>query len=221
MVKPFFLQLQNKPQNVAADLLGSRLSRQITAWVFFSIVAIESVIFVPSYGRRQAEELGKLETISQEVLTTVKAEIMSDMPEQMLLSGITLNSNSLIKGVALYNAEGQQLDSVGEVPVFEASTFTNPVSHRIWSKYLPQFLVGERAASATKMAPVKKRSVEGTRYDVAWPSPTAPYMLAIRHDATVVQRTMRRYVIGVTILVIIISAFVTLVTLLVQIGRAS
>ncbi|MEL7334067.1 MAG: adenylate/guanylate cyclase domain-containing protein, partial [Cyanobacteria bacterium J06560_2] len=192
----------------AGDLFQSRLSRQIAAWVFFSIVTIEGVVFVPSYLRRQTEELHRLETVSQEVLTTVKAEIMGDMPAQDLLSRIQLAENSLIKGVAIYSAaDGQRLNSIGEVPSLDAAALTVPASRPFWHFSL--------TTDEMTRAAIVRRSSDGTRYDVAWPSQNTPYILSIRHDATLVQRSMRRYVVGVAFLVVIISAFVTLVTLLV------
>lgn len=191
--------------------LKSRLSRQISAWVFISIVTIEGILFVPSYARRQTEELRKLETISQEVLTRVKADIMSDVPQQQILSHVQLRQNSVIKGIALHNRKGERVAIVGEAPNFSATTFTQPTS-----------TISEAFANAiakpvfpAQMSAVRKRNAEGSRYDVAWLSHEMPYMLAIRHDATAVQKGMQRYAIGVTFLVIIISAFVTLVTLLV------
>jgi len=209
MLKLFFWSSHLRSKRRSLTPFHSRLSRQITTWVFFSIVVIEGVLFVPSYGRRQAEELRKLETVSQEVLTSVKAEIMDDMPEQTILRRVRLREGSVIKGVSLYDASGRLVDSVGEAPVFAASTFTEPVSTPFW-----QVIRGTSLAGVTA---VRKLVPEDSRYDVAWPNADdrAGYMLAIRHDATAVQRSMRAYAFGVVCLVVIISAFVTLMTLLV------
>lgn len=197
---------------VKVSILRSRLSKQIATWVFLSIVTIEGVLFVPSYARRQTEELRKLETVSQEVLNGVKTEVMSGMPQQHILKSVRLNESSVIKGIALHDRQGKLVASIGEAPDFSPETFTRPTA-----------AVNEAIADTIAYTPfsthlnvVRKRSAEGSRYDVAWPSnDNMPYMLAIRHDATVVQRGMQRYAMGVTFLVIIISAFVTLVTLLV------
>ncbi|MGD1895904.1 MAG: adenylate/guanylate cyclase domain-containing protein [Phormidesmis sp.] len=194
-----------------AGLFQSRLSKQITAWVFFSIVSIEAVLFIPSYVRREAEELYRLETVSKEVLTTVKTDIIGEMPRQRLLSRIQLRENSLIKGVALYDTRGQKVDSIGEAPEFEPTTFTAPVGRPFWRDWLAATM----ATNSSAPTAVHSRTEEGTRYDVAWPNGNMPYMLAIRHDATAVQKTMRQYVLGVAGLVLIISAFVTWITLMV------
>ena len=124
MVKLFFPNSSNR----SLTIFRSRLSQQITAWVFFSLVTIEGVLFIPSYGRRQVEELRRLEAVSQEVLTSVKAGIMGDMPEEMILRHVQLREESIIKGVALHDASGQLIDSVGEVPTFDADALTGPAA---------------------------------------------------------------------------------------------
>ncbi|MEL6492774.1 MAG: adenylate/guanylate cyclase domain-containing protein [Cyanobacteria bacterium J06555_13] len=198
-----------KPTFFRTQLFQSRLSRQITAWVFFSIVTIEGVLFVPSYGRRQVEELRRLEAVSQEVLTSVKVDIMNDVPQQDILSRVRLREDSVIKGVALHGPNGELLDSIGDPPDFAPGVFTQLPAESFWQRVT--------IANPAGMSAVRTRNRAGTHYDVAWPSakPNTQYMLAIRHDATAVQRGMQRYAIGVAFLVIIISAFVTLVTLLV------
>lgn len=196
-----------------SNVLQSRLSRQVATWVFFSILTIEGLVFIPSYSRRQTEQLHKLETVSREVLTTVKAEIMGDMPEQKLLSRVQLRTGSLIKGVALYDENGQQIDHIGEAPEFSPTALSAPKAHPFWHR-LTMATSGDRAQTLG-LAAIHHRTADGTRYDAAWPSANSHYILAIRHDATVVQRSMRRYVLGVSGLVIIISAFVTWATLMV------
>ncbi len=191
----------------------SRLARQITAWVFLGIVAIECVIFVPSYGRRRTETLRKLEAVSQEVLSSLKLSISSDMPERAILKNIQITETSVIKGLALYNPEGQLIDSLGETPDFSTARLTAPQAapSPIVSLLLDGLFVSPPFSKGT--VTLRKLSEQGSRYDVAWLTPQTPYILAIRHDATAVQRQMRGYVMGVTVLVVIVSAFVTLVTL--------
>ncbi|MEM6453276.1 MAG: adenylate/guanylate cyclase domain-containing protein [Cyanobacteria bacterium P01_D01_bin.105] len=184
-------------------LFRSRLAKQIAAWVFLGIVTIEGIVFIPSYGRRRDENLRKLEAVSQEVLNTVKLSMMSDTPQRELLGSVQLREDSVIKGIALYKANGKFISSLGEAPEFTAETLTQPMVYSIW----------QIANDPGGMNAIRQLSQNGDRYDVAWPGEKSPYILAIRHDATVVHQMMGRYVLGVTILVIIISAFVTLVTL--------
>ncbi|HSM81121.1 MAG TPA: adenylate/guanylate cyclase domain-containing protein [Nodosilinea sp.] len=56
-----------------------------------------------------------------------------------------------------------------------------------------------------------------SRYDVAWPSHQfqGQYVLAVRHDAAGVQEEMIRYALSIAGLVLLISLFVTFVTILV------
>ncbi|MEO0769070.1 MAG: adenylate/guanylate cyclase domain-containing protein [Cyanobacteria bacterium J06649_4] len=144
------------------------------------------------------------------MLTTVRAEIMSDMPEQQLLSRVQLNEDSLIRGVSLYTSAGEPIDSIGEAPEFERSELTWPVARSFWQR---GGVMSGDVADSTNKAAVHRRSNDGTRYDVAWLRGDESYTLAIRHDATGVQRSMRRYALGVMGLVMIISVFVTWVTL--------
>ena len=211
MLKRSFTPSKSILRSATSDLFKSKLSRQVATWVFFGIITIEGIIFIPAYSRRHAEELKKLEAVSQEVLFTVKKEIMSDMPEQSLLEDIRLREDSIIKGVALHDASGQIVDSRGEPPAFSPDTFI--YSARSTRRDPKQWLTRRSPSQPTHA--IGKINPKGDRYDVAWPNsnPSVPYALAIRHDATAVKRIMQRYAIGVTGLVIIISAFVTLVTL--------
>ena len=198
------------PLSNVTGLYRSRLAKQITAWVFLGIVTIEAVVFVPSYGRRRAEKLRRLEEVSQEVLSTVKLSMMSDMPEEALLSDVQLREGSVIKGIALYDAQGQRITSLGEAPEFSARALSYPTQDGVWQMInrIARIEIAETSA-------IRQVSRQGDRYDVAWLSARSPYILAIRHDTTAVKQGMRRYVLGVFILVLIISAFVTLVTLIV------
>ena len=195
MLKRLSISSQPNLRAATTDLFQSRLSRQIAAWIFLGILTIEGLIFIPAYRRRKTEELRKLEAVSQEVLFAIKADITSDMPERSLLKDIQLRENSIIKGIALHDTSGQQIDARGRAPEFAPSIFIHPAQ--------------------TSADAVRKLDNTTNRYDVAWPNRdrTMPYALAISHDATAVKRTMQRYILGVSGLIIIISAFVTLVTL--------
>ncbi|MEM9264277.1 MAG: adenylate/guanylate cyclase domain-containing protein [Cyanobacteria bacterium P01_F01_bin.13] len=173
-------------------LLKSQLSRKIVTSIFLSLVAIELVVFIPSYRQRRADKLRELETISQEVLATIKANVMVDMLSTSLLTQAqtALSPDSIILGATLYDEAGQLIDSFGEAP----------------SLAIP-------ANGLTKV--VTQLTDAGTRYDVAWPSKQFQdrYILVIRHDANPVKRYMVQYSALIFFIVIIISAFVTLVTI--------
>jgi adenylate cyclase len=175
-------------------LLRSRLSRQIVAWVFLSLLVIEAIIFVPSYYRRQRERLRGLETVSTEVLFTIKAATMGDMATADLLTLMQqqLRPDSVILGGALFDLQGNVLSSFGEAPQLDLPV---PPADQILRQY---------------------RSWE-SRYDVAWPPQEfqEKYVLVVRHNASTVQRSMVLYALAIGGLVVIISLFVTLATILV------
>ena len=173
-------------------LLKSQLSRKIVTSIFLSLAAIEFLVFIPSYHQRRTDKLKELEAISEEVLLTLKANVMADMLSTSLLAEAqsTLSPDTIILGAALYDIRGQLVDSFGDAPTLSA----------------PAGGLGSIERLLT---------VSGTRYDVAWPSRQFQerYVLVIRHDATSVQRYMLQYSIGIFLIVILISAFVTLVTI--------
>ncbi|WP_326520958.1 adenylate/guanylate cyclase domain-containing protein [Leptothoe kymatousa] len=161
--------------------------------IFLSLVAIEFVVFIPSYFQRRADKLRELEAVSEEVLLTLKANVMQDMLSTELLASAqaNLSPDTIILGAALYDERGQRLDSFGEAPVLMSPAGGLDDIQRLLT-------------------------VNGTRYDVAWPSRQFQerYVLVIRHDATSVKRYMVQYSFGIFCIVILISAFLTLITMI-------
>ena len=173
--------------------LQSRLSQKIVLVIFLSLAAIEFVVFIPSYYRRRADKLRELEAVSEEVLLTVKANVMTDMLSTQLLATAqsSLGAETIIVGAALYNEQGALIDDFGEKPALEIPP--------------GRLETIQRQLTASR-----------NRYDVAWPSHQFQdrYVLVIRHDATAVKRYMVQYSIGIFFIVLGISAFLTLVTIL-------
>lgn len=177
-------------------LLRSRLSQRIVTWVFASIILIEAVIFVPSFYRRRGEKLRILEERSADVLITLKANVMAgtvDKDDVFAEALSFLDGNSIILGITLYHIDGTLLETWGEAPELSGL---------------------EAEAAGTTL---RQLQAGGSRYDVAWPSQwfEGEYILVVRHDATSVHQEMVQYVLAIAIIVIIISAFVTLTTILV------
>ena len=174
-------------------LLKSRLSRRIVSWVFFSLILIEGIVFVPSYRRRYREELRELEELSSEVLFTAKVNAMMGGDHTTLLEKIqkNLRPDSVILGAILCEPDGNTIDSFGDVSNINCGD-------------IPLGQV------------VRQLAQNGKEYDVAWPRDRFEnqYVLVVRHNATQVQQEMRQYALNVVGIVIIISAFVTLVTIL-------
>lgn len=178
----------------SVGLLRSRLSRRIVSWVFFSIIVIEVIIFVPSFYRRYREKLGELQELSSEVLFTAKATAMlgGDTAAVLQIVQQNLKPDSVILGAMLCHTDGTVIDTFGERPDIDCNT-------------VPQAQL------------VQRLTEDRQRYDVAWPSDRLDdqYILIVRHDATGTLGEMRQYALAIGGLVIIISAFVTLVTILV------
>ena len=177
------------------QLIKSRLSRRIVTSVFLSIVAIESIILIPSYWRREQEHLHQLEWLSTEVLLpSIQTKIDNKQGSQAILTkcAAQLNPKSLILGGALYTANGQLLGVFGKEP--------------------PNF-----AADVVITQKILRQRQERDRYDVLWPAAQlkGDYILAVRHDISGLSMNMFLYVLRIGGLVLLISAFVTLVTILV------
>ena len=189
---------QSPPQRCShsTQLIKARLSRRIATSVFLSIVAIESLILVPSYLRREQEQLRQLEILSTEVLLP---SLQEGPQGQQSLQGMLnraaaqLKSDSVILGGTLYNAKGDKLGVFGKE-----------------SPQIPPETMGKKGI-------IRHRLREQGRYDVLWPDveQQGGYMLAVRHDISGLRTNMLRYVVRIGGLVLLISAFVTLVTILV------
>jgi|GEM_PF-331982 len=175
-------------------LLKSRLSQRIALWVFASIVAIEIAILIPSYYRREQELLSQLEEVSSEVLTSVKRTIHQGHASENLFEMMiqTLKPDSVILGGALYEADGDLVGTFGEEPELSFARMKDGKT-------------------------VRRRSRDGNRYDVAWSSAmfNGKYALVVRHDSSSLRREMIAFATRIAALVMIISVFVTVVTMLV------
>ncbi|MGB7416886.1 MAG: adenylate/guanylate cyclase domain-containing protein [Thermosynechococcaceae cyanobacterium] len=173
--------------NFSLGLLKSRLSRRIVSSVFFCIVAIEGVLFIPAYAQRERELLLQLETVSAEVLTTIKVDVMTDVVSSALLDRAQerLKPDSVIVGGTLFSPDGKTLDTFGDAP-------TIPVAE----------VLGDQV--------IRLRT--GDRYDIAWPQRMFQdqYILVIRHDASQIQQSLLLFTARTVAVVILLSACVTL-----------
>ncbi|MGB3491620.1 MAG: adenylate/guanylate cyclase domain-containing protein [Elainellaceae cyanobacterium] len=177
-------------------LFRARLSWHVVLWIFASIVVVEAVILVPSYLRREREQLRNLETISFEVLSSLM-QLPMDEGQQAASDSFsiqylpqTVNADSVIRGGELYLPNGELISSFGETP---SIAFT------------PE-LVNEMS---------RDRSPNGDRYDVSWPAAKmdGAYVLIVRHDSSAINADLRAFAWRVVGLVLIISIVVTLATM--------
>ena len=177
------------------SLFKSRLSQRIVVWVFGSIVAIEIVILIPSYYRRERELLRQLETVSSEVLASTAPMMQEGATAREWLDRMVtiLNRESAIAGIALYQDDGSLIGNFGEAPMLPISDLT-------------QMNFGQTY-----------RSRDGDRYDVAWPTQdlSGEYILVVRHNSSMIQGELYAYVGRIAILSLIIASGATLVTMIV------
>jgi len=170
----------------------ARLSRQIVLWIFASIVVIEAVILIPSYKRREEELLYQLEDVSGAIFNSIvrltETSMTSDGIFQMKVK--TLTEDSVILGVTIYDSQGELIETIGEAPEIDF------------------FHLGDKDI-------LRVRSQDGTRYDMALSADYLGinYTLIARHDASKIKRELYGYIARIAVLVIVISVFVTLVTM--------
>jgi len=148
---------------------------------------------MPSAYRRERELLFQLEEISQAKLSAITQIVDSKPSDQERFNQIKqLEVSPDIAGVALYTSNGQQVGIAGEAPEI---TYADVKS----ANHLPI------------------RDKNDSRYDVAqrlfWGGTN--YILIVRHDASLVIREFYAFIGRILGLVLIISAFVTLVMMVV------
>jgi len=172
----------------------SRLSRQIALWVFASILVIEAIILVPSYFRREDELLMQLEQVSRATVDSLIFLLKQDMSDRNVLQAKIKNitkDSTVILGLSIYQADDGLIYTVGEPPEISLEELKND-------------------------GIVRKKNLDGQRYDIAWSERHlgGDYILIVRHDASLIQPELYAFIGRIAILVIIISAFVTSVTML-------
>ncbi len=187
--------MKRKKLTILLDAFQARLSRQITIWVFISLLVIEGVILIPSYFRREQELLLQLEQISSFTLDSLVILTQQEMSNHQVFQKRIQNiikDSPIVLGIAIYQSNGKLMETFGEMPEIAFDYLQN-------EKIFHQ------------------RSHDGRRYDVAWTNKHlgGDFILIVRHDASSVQPELYAYIKRIGILVLIISAFVTFVTIIV------
>ena len=167
-----------------------RLSRRVATWVFVSVIVIEAIIFFPSFQNRKKELLANIRGIS-----TAKITMMMDLAkdlgsEEDLLDHLSkLEMDPTILGGSVYRTDGTLIGRFGELPELTLDQI--------------------RETGQTERV-----DADGTRYDAAWEADRLGLCtLVIRHDATSVRAGLMAYFLRIAGLVVIISLFVTIGTL--------
>ena len=165
----------------------SRLSRKIVIYVFASVIAIEAIILIPSYLRREQELLDQLQMVVSAQVDVIAATGDSGGFEPDWLQHIhQLQGFPNIVGGSVFTSSGRTVTTFGEQPELSFP-----------------------AAAAGGV--VNLRNSDGTRYDSAWLEKDLqkPYVLILRLDASTVQRELRSFLWRIAGLIVIISIFVT------------
>ena len=165
----------------------SRLSRKIVFYVFISVIAIETIILIPSYLKREQELLDQLQMVVSAQVDVITAIIKPGDSETDLLGHIQrLQGCSNIVGGSVFTPVGRLLTTFGEPPELS-------------------FI------EATTGGMKNQRSLDGTRYDSAYLDKDLrkPLVLLLRQDASPVKQELRAFILRIAGLVVIISVFVT------------
>ncbi|MGB3613422.1 MAG: PAS domain S-box protein [Elainellaceae cyanobacterium] len=170
-------------------LLNARLSRRIVLWVFASIVAIEVLILIPSVLRRERELLQHLTAVSA-AKASGALEALPPQNEDDILAVLSAAQGDMILGGVLYRQDGTLIGTFGEIP-------------ELGFEQIQRGQTGQLNRGAG-------------RYDAVWEMPPIgeDYAVVIRHSADV-YREFLAFVARIAGLVVIISIFVTLATMIV------
>ena len=165
----------------------ARLSRRIVLWIFASVIAIETIIFIPSFKNREKELLAQLTAVSRAKVTLLmqfSEHLESDAQLLKLLE--RLRPQSVIMGGIVYDSGGRIIGQFGEVPDL---TYADVHAR----KRFENLYAG------------------GNRYDIACTefSGARDYTLVLRHDASSVRKGLLAFILRIGGLVVIISFFVT------------
>ncbi len=177
-----FMSLKKK-----SHLPISQLSRRIVFWVFISVIAVETAIFIPSFKKREKELLLQMKEISLARVALIMQIVPPSASDAEFFKYIQkLHDGKPVVGGALYRTDGRKVGSFGEMPAL-ALTDVNPAGMT--------FLFDR----------------QGARYDIAC-SPVElqrDYRLILRHDASSITRRLYEFFLRIAGLVVIISLFVT------------
>lgn len=173
-------------------LLRSRLCWRIGLAVFASIVFIESAILIPSTLNYERDRIDRLQLAGA---NAVSAWLRLAPPNDARLSGGgKIAAGALLKGGAVYDAEGALIGEFGERPDMRFDG-------------LPEADDKRRTL----------RSADGRRLDVVWlPRDLGlPYIVVGRIDSSGIAGDLVAFVIRIIGLVLLISAFATAVTMVI------
>ncbi|MDJ0950135.1 MAG: ATP-binding protein [Alphaproteobacteria bacterium] len=163
--------------------------------MFLSILVIEAIILIPSYLNYERDLLTRLELEGRATIMTLFQMGHHADPKELKRGAVQVMEESRLLGGALYPVFGDPAILFGEVPVLRP----NPPSES-WV--------------------VRERSADGNVYEVYWPGTEFGnfYAVVVRLDASWIAGELAAFVVRILGLVLLISTFVTLVTMFI-VGR--
>ncbi|MGD1939586.1 MAG: adenylate/guanylate cyclase domain-containing protein [Cyanophyceae cyanobacterium] len=196
----------------------AKLSKKIAIGVFASIVVIELGIFVPSFWREKREQIDQVAVLSETAMGALGSResgegamdemgsmMASPLEQPKILAKLeeNLEANPNLLGIAIYGLDGQMLGEIGDRPALR------------WEKqWSLQSQDGSSAGGDRRF--YHELSSDWSRLDIAWPSSQEqPYTVVMRHNFTRSRTALHWFAARIAGLVLIISVFVTGVTIVV------
>ncbi len=174
-----------------------RLPRQITFWVFVAIMVAEVVILVPSVF---TYENNALRDLRQNGAGAVSAALQSSAPTYgpPAPETLTIASNVLttVAGAAIFTEDGRLLDQIGERRRFGLDEVLAAGDGGIYA--------GPPDERRSRYEVVQEITIDGT-----------PILAVVRMDSSHVIDEMMQFVIRITLIVLFLSASVSLATMVV------
>jgi|GEM_PF-4683868 len=188
------MALQNNILKKAlASMVHCKLCKKITVIVFFAILIVEAVILLFSVKNYKQDQLIEIEREALVVMRSIVRTVQFEkyLPNKFPEIGALLSGNTVLIGARVFNNQGGVFASFGEIPE------------------LP-YLRSNKTKTNSRLI-VK----DGTRMDVMWaPSRlTSNYYMSARIDISGISSQVVEFIWDIAGLVLIISLFVTIVTM--------
>lgn len=173
-------------------LFRSPLSLRIVSGIFVSLVIIEGIVLIPSLERRRQEILDQIEEVSEGKVDWILMTYPGASGQELLGHLNELRADpmlQIIQGGAVYRPDGSLEGSFGETPALSVT-------------------------AARQQGQLYQTTSQGSRYDVAWTALQADgneYVIVLRHDAAGTRAALNGYILRFIGIVLLISAFITLV----------
>lgn len=173
-------------------IFSARLSQRIVFWVFVSIVVVEAIILVPSVYRRKQELLSQLSEIVDGKVEVIQLYSGNSSDKEVFAHIQQLERVSAVLGGKLYRPNGDLVGEFGESPELSLSLVNRS---GIW----------------------QRENWNGIRFDVARSLSLSgkKYILILRYDSSHIGQELQAFIWRITGLVLLISVFVTITTMIV------